>query len=164
MAKNETISKFLIPLLHVNGGLDLLNQVGQDPDAVVDGPVHARLQLVGCVRLHLLELCCFKLVLADHQRAIQPFLELGHLSLNNIVGRKSGHTTVLNTIGDSLLTLSPIKAVMCTLEVRFLQGEVDVVLHALEVLLCGDVHLLQLLPDPLPHDPLLHGAHVVHRA
>lgn len=58
--------------------------MGQDPDAVVDGSVHARLQLIGCICLHLLELCCFKLVLADHQRAIQPFLEQGriHLSLD----------------------------------------------------------------------------------
>jgi hypothetical protein len=32
------------------------------------------------------------------------------------------------------------------------------------VLLGGDVHLLQLLPDPLRHDLLLHRADGVHRA
>jgi hypothetical protein len=32
------------------------------------------------------------------------------------------------------------------------------------VLLGGDVHLVQLLPDPLRHDLLLHRAHGVHLA
>ena len=49
------------------------------------------------------------------------YLELSHLSLNNIVGRKHRHTTVLYTVVDPLLTSSPIKAIICTLEVCLLK-------------------------------------------
>jgi hypothetical protein len=71
----------MIPLIHVNSRLDLLNHMGQDPDAVLDRPVHTGFKLLRCICFHLLELCCFKSVLADHQRTIHPFLEEEKISI-----------------------------------------------------------------------------------
>jgi hypothetical protein len=70
-------TKFRTPLVHINGGLDLLYHMGQDPDVVIDRPAHARFQLLACICFHLLQLCLLEFVLADHQRTIHPFLEKG---------------------------------------------------------------------------------------
>ena len=51
----------------------------------------------------------------------QKYLKLGHLILNNIVGGKDRHTTILHTAVDPFLSTSPIKAVICALEVCLLK-------------------------------------------
>ena len=53
--------------------------------------------------------------------AHQKYLKLGHLILNNIVGGKDRHTTILHTAVDPFLSTSPIKAVICALEVCLLK-------------------------------------------
>ena len=47
----------------------------------------------------------------------QKYLKLGHLILNNIVGGKDRQTTILHTAVDPFLSTTPVKAIICALEV-----------------------------------------------
>ena len=77
--------KAIMPLIDLEGGLDLLHHMGEDPDAVIDRSVDTGFQFLSCICFQLLELGCFKLVLTDHQRPIQPFLKQGAM-INKDVG------------------------------------------------------------------------------
>ena len=53
-----------MPLIDIEGGLDLLHHMRQHPDAIIYRSVHTGFQFLSRVRFHLLKLGRFKLVLA----------------------------------------------------------------------------------------------------